>query len=100
VSTAKYRFAVVGATTDGCTAARASQPTRRLIRVDFTNKSTTRLTVDWLDYDGVRQQFFTLSPGETRAVNAYVGDAWLVADRHGCVGTFTNTQSSHITVEP
>ena len=100
MSSVRYRFAVIGATTDGCSTAHASQPTRRLIRVDFTDKATTKLAVDWLDYRGIRERFFMLSPGETRAVNAYVGDAWLVTDTHGCVGTFTSTESSHITVEP
>ena len=66
----------------------------------ITAYATTKLAVDWLDYHGVRERFFMLSPGETRAVNAYVGDAWLVTDAHGCVGTFTSTESSHITVEP
>jgi eukaryotic-like serine/threonine-protein kinase len=98
-STVRYRFAVVGATAGGCVTARASVPGGRLIAVDFTDKATAKLAVDWLNYHGARQRYFVLKPGETREVHAYVGDAWLITDGHGCVGTFTSTQSSHITVQ-
>jgi serine/threonine protein kinase len=97
-STDKYRLTAVGATAGGCLAARDSTPGGRLIRVDFTDTAAAPLTVDWVDYHGARERYFTLKSGETRTVHAYVGDVWLVADVKGCVGTFTSTQSSHITV--
>jgi eukaryotic-like serine/threonine-protein kinase len=98
-STVKYRLAVVGAATDGCQTARASAPNGRLIRVDFTDRATDALAVDWVDYHGTRKHLFVLKPGETSKVNAHVGNVWLITDGHGCVGAFTSTQSSHITVQ-
>jgi serine/threonine protein kinase len=100
VSPVKYRLALAGATAGGCRTARASIADGRQITSAFTDKSTTQLTVDFVNYyNAARKQEFILKPGETRKLTAYVGDVWLITDSHGCVGTFTSTKSSHVTVE-
>jgi hypothetical protein len=97
VSRVKYQLSVIGATTGGCLRAHASAPGRP-IRVDFTDKTTGQLAVYWVDYQANREREIVLNPGETREVRASAGNVWLITDGHGCVATFTNTQSSHITV--
>lgn len=55
----------------------SAQPTTLL----FTNEAESPedvISVYWLDYDGHRQHYFDLFPGETRLQETYLTHPWLV----------------------
>jgi hypothetical protein len=65
----------------------------------ITNKTSTTLTVFWLDFSGARVKYFDLPPGATHDQGTYLTHPWVVADTAGtCVRLFLVTTPSHITI--
>jgi hypothetical protein len=95
---APYRAVAVGVAERTCSAIPPSA-NGRAANITFTDKTTTRLLVYWLDYRGKRQLLVTLGPGDSRQVKGNVGDAWQVADSRGCVAGFISTGTGHVTLE-
>ncbi len=42
----------------------------------FANHRDRPVEVEWLDFAGVREPFFTLAPGEEKLQDAYIGHVW------------------------
>ncbi|MCB1330486.1 MAG: hypothetical protein KDG49_08915 [Geminicoccaceae bacterium] len=55
----------------------ATHPTA-LIFVNSAESPEDSISVYWLDYDGNRQHYFDLHPGETRRQETYLTHPWLV----------------------
>ena len=51
--------------------------------VDFVNARTAPVVVNWLDYDGRRQRYAVLQPGQSYRQQTYVGHPWVVTDEQG-----------------
>ncbi|WP_377472253.1 VHL beta domain-containing protein [Micromonospora siamensis] len=51
--------------------------------VDFVNARSQPVVVYWLDYDGRRQPYASLQPGESHRQQTYVGHPWVVTDAGG-----------------
>lgn len=51
--------------------------------IHFVNRTGMTLTLYWLDYDGKRQSYGTISPGEQHDQNTFVSHVWLLTDAEG-----------------
>ncbi|WP_431878674.1 hypothetical protein [Micromonospora marina] len=51
--------------------------------VDFVNARESTVVVHWINYDGRRQQYAVLRPGQSYRQQTYVGHPWVVADERG-----------------
>jgi hypothetical protein len=49
----------------------------------FRNRTAQELQLHWVDYQGKRQSYGTLPPGEQRAQRTYANHVWLVTDESG-----------------
>ena len=66
----------------------------------FTNNTSESLQIIWLDGNGNRQTYDTLSPGGTYNVNTYVNQAWMVADpSSSCLGIFGINGSGQLSLQ-
>jgi len=55
----------------------------------ITNRTQQVLTVYWLDYEGQRQEYFRIRPGEKRKQPTYLTHPWVVTDPTGkCIRLF------------
>jgi hypothetical protein len=89
---------VSGVTEHACSAS-LSSANGRAASITFTNRTRTQLRVFWLNYFGQRSLLVTLKPNESRQIKGNVGDAWQVADLHGCVADFASTRTGSVTIE-
>jgi len=51
--------------------------------IDFVNSHGSTVVVHWINYEGRRQQYAVLRPGQSYRQQTYVGHPWLVADERG-----------------
>jgi hypothetical protein len=51
--------------------------------IDFANARGEPVIVYWLDYDGRRQQYAVLQPGQSYRQQTYVGHPWVVTNGQG-----------------
>ncbi|MEU8073455.1 hypothetical protein AB0B20_27260 [Micromonospora sp. NPDC049151] len=51
--------------------------------VDFVNAHGSTVVVHWINYEGRRQQYAVLRPGQSYRQQTYVGHPWVVADERG-----------------
>ena len=51
--------------------------------IDFVNTRESTVVVHWINYDGRRQQYAVLRPGQSYRQQTYVGHPWVVADERG-----------------
>jgi hypothetical protein len=51
--------------------------------ITFTDSSAQTVNVYWLDYNGQRQLFHTLGPGESYVQSTFTDNPWLVTDTTG-----------------
>ncbi len=51
--------------------------------IDFVNSHGSTVVVHWINYDGRRQQYAVLRPGQSYRQQTYVGHPWVVADERG-----------------
>ncbi|MCI4063810.1 hypothetical protein MRQ36_14925 [Micromonospora sp. R77] len=51
--------------------------------IDFVNARAEAVIVDWLDYDGRRQQYAVLQPGQSYRQQTYLGHPWVVTNGQG-----------------
>ncbi|MFC4148888.1 hypothetical protein ACFO0M_21755 [Micromonospora mangrovi] len=51
--------------------------------IDFANARAEAVIVYWLDYDGHRQQYAVLQPGQSYRQQTYVGHPWVVTNGQG-----------------
>jgi hypothetical protein len=93
-----YKLTVSGVTEDACSAG-LSSANGRAASITFTDKAKTQLRVYWLNYFGKRSLLVTLTPNESRQIKGNVGDAWQVADLHGCVAEFASTSTGSVIIE-
>ena len=93
-----YRAVATGVTGRSCAVVLPSA-NGLAANITFTNATTTRLLVYWLDYRGDTKLLVTLAPSDSRQVKGNVGDAWQVADARGCVAGFVSTGTGHVTIE-
>ena len=65
----------------------------------FVNNSSETLQVIWLNNNGDRETYDTLSPGDTDKVYTSIGQAWMIADASAsCQGIFVVNGSGQILV--
>jgi hypothetical protein len=67
----------------------ASQPSSERTGMTFVNRTDGALNIYWLDFQGNRRLYRSLSPGGHAAQPTFIGHNWLVAtsdDR--CIGIF------------
>lgn len=63
--------------------------------IELINSSEQPLEVYWLDFDGLRQFWFDLAPGESALQGTFAAQAWLVADgQQKCVDIYIAQQTS------
>ncbi|MEV1147392.1 hypothetical protein, partial [Micromonospora sp. NPDC049799] len=51
--------------------------------IDFVNARSAPVTVYWLNYDGQRQRYAELQPGQGYRQHTYVGHPWVVTEADG-----------------
>ncbi len=51
--------------------------------IDFVNTRRERVAVYWLNYEGRRQRYALLEPGQSYRQQTYVGHPWVVTDERG-----------------
>ena len=51
--------------------------------IDFLNARSEPVTVYWLNYDGERQRYAVLQPGQGYRQHTYVGHPWVVTESDG-----------------
>ncbi|MFM7038854.1 MAG: prolyl oligopeptidase family serine peptidase [Planctomycetaceae bacterium] len=56
---------------------RPSGPATEDTGIVFTNQWTTAVTLVWIDPDGGRREYATISPGQTHRQHTFVGHTWL-----------------------
>jgi von Hippel-Lindau disease tumor supressor len=74
-----------GRRTDGCpseAALRSLSGTERT-RISFRNERFGRINVFWIDYEGQRQLYRTLAPGQTQTFQTYATHPWVLTDASG-----------------
>lgn len=60
--------------------------------IQLKNNSKANVQIVWLDFEGRRQHYAILKPGETRDQNTYVGHSWLaINDDEEIVAAFSAT---------
>ena len=66
-----------------------SARTTQSTSISLSNQTKASLIVYWLDFQGMRQRWFDLTPGRTVRQDTYMGHQWLVAKPNGqCLGIF------------
>ena len=56
-------------------------------RISFRNERFGRIYVFWIDYEGQRQLYRTLAPGQSQTFQTYATHPWVVTDASGnCLG--------------
>ena len=54
--------------------------------VTFVNRADGYRNIDWIDFNGVPQNYAALDPGQSYVVDTSVGHPWLITDGPGnCV---------------
>lgn len=51
--------------------------------IEFVNLSDEKIVVYWLDYDGVRQPYGELAPGQSYVQPTHLTHPWLITDAGG-----------------
>ncbi|XP_071517189.1 uncharacterized protein [Panulirus ornatus] len=60
--------------------------------VRFVNRTQRTVDVIWLDYNGVRQKYKTLIPGEAFKVNTFVTHPWIFRDAETTATLLVNSE--------
>jgi hypothetical protein len=61
--------------------------------VDFRNESPRSVEVNWINYEGKREYYYDLGPGETYRQDTFENHPWLIADdSHKCLMVFLPTR--------
>ena len=56
-------------------------------RISFRNEGLGRIYVFWIDYEGQRQLYRTLAPGQSQTFQTFATHPWVVTDASGsCLG--------------
>ena len=99
-ATSPYRFAVAGVIERPCATVGHSVGGSRPASVAFADQTASEVRVFWVDYQGRRKLEFSLKPGGSGKISAYVGNDWQLAGPSGCIGAFTTTgATARITVD-
>ena len=69
-------------------------------RISFRNERFGRIYVFWIDYEGQRQLYRTLAPGQSQTFQTYATHPWVVTDASGnCLGVnFADVGASSVRV--
>ncbi len=69
-------------------------------RISFRNERFRRINVFWIDYEGQRQLYRTLAPGQSQTFQTYATHPWVVTDASGnCLGVnFADVGTSSVRV--
>ena len=71
-----------------------SQATTDLTQISFINRSPETLRIYWLNFDGARVLYASLTPGQTVNLQTYMTHPWLVAnDADTCKAIYLPTTS-------
>ena len=62
---------------------RKTQGGGRAVQLVFENRSQAEVRLFWLDFEGKRQAFGTLAPGQRHTQGTYAGHVWLATDPGG-----------------
>jgi hypothetical protein len=65
--------------------------------IKFVNQSSRTLDIYWLDYNGARVLYWTLSPGQSYDQSTYVGHPWLAVDQDNICRGYVIAGSQAIT---
>ena len=66
----------------------------------FINNAAARLEIIWLDFNGKRQLYDVLSPGNSFSVDTYIGHYWLIASSGArCLSILAVNGSGHIVIK-
>ena len=52
-------------------------------RISFRNERARSIHVFWIDYEGQRQLYRTLAPGQSAAFQTFATHQWVIADASG-----------------
>jgi hypothetical protein len=67
----------------------ASRPSKDATGMVFANRSNSTVKIYWLDFQGHRRLYRSLSPGDKTTQNTFIGHNWLIANlRDECIGIF------------
>lgn len=61
--------------------------------VFFRNGSAEAVAVDWIDFEGRPQSYYTIRPGELVVASTYAGHVWRVTQRGGAVAYFVAAET-------
>lgn len=65
----------------------------------FANKSSDKVTVQWVNYDGQLETFMELLPGEYYLQPSYENHLWVVSDgSNRCLGPYVTTEQLNTVV--
>ena len=69
-------------------------------RISFRNEGLGRIYVFWIDYEGQRQLYRTLAPGQSQTFQTFATHPWVVTDASGsCLGVnFADVGTSSVRV--
>ena len=69
-------------------------------RISFRNERFGRIYVFWINYEGQRQLYRTLGPGQSQTFQTYATHPWVVTDASGnCLGVnFADVGTSSVRV--
>ena len=69
-------------------------------RINFRNEGLGRIYVFWIDYEGQRQLYRTLAPGQSQTFQTFATHPWVVTDASGsCLGVnFADVGTSSVRV--
>ena len=69
------------------------------VQITFRNSTAGAVKIYWLDYTGKRQQYGTLSPGQSYTQSTYAGHPWLAADATDkCIELFQPASSATLNI--
>ena len=77
-----------------------SQSSTRATHITFLNKRAGVINVFWINYQGRRQFYRSLTPGQTASFNTFATHPWVVTDAAGnCLGVhFADVGSDTVTI--
>jgi serine/threonine protein kinase len=97
-----YRYQLEGARPYSCSDEGSAYSPASTSKVLFTfiNNTAARLEITWLDFNGKRQLYDVLSPGNSFSVDTYIGHYWLIASsRARCLSILAVNGSGHIVIK-
>ena len=98
----RYRYQLEGARPYSCSGEGSAYSPASTSKVlfSFINNTAARLEIIWLDFNGKRQLYDMLSPGNSFSVDTYVGHYWLIASSGArCLSILAVNGSGHIVIK-